>query len=258
MSGIAKSVKKVFKSVGKGIKKVASSVAKVARKVAKSKVFKVALMGAAIYFGGAGLMSLSSGGTFMAGVSSAGTSLASAGSSLRSGHFAAGGSNLSAGIQGTTVAAQTAGAGLTAGAGTFAANPLSVNLAQGTVSGLGPAAQSTVSMAANPLSVNLAQGSVSGLMSQAPAAAATAASSVAPAAAGMSVGKGLMYSAGINAGAQAAGGYFNARAQEEQADSERERRGFNISDKRGGDYRFDVQSAFRPQTPRTVNDFTGG
>ena len=107
MSGIAKVVKKVFKP----IKKLASAVWKGVKKVAKSKIFKVALIGAAIYFGGAGLSGMMNGQGFLAGVSNAATSLGQATSSVLGGNFSTAGAHLSAGIKGTTVAANTGVAG---------------------------------------------------------------------------------------------------------------------------------------------------
>lgn len=222
MSGVVKGVKKVFKGVHGLVKKAASTVNRIHKKLRKSKIYKVAIAAAAVYFGGAGLMSMANGGTFMAGVSSAGTSLASAGSSLLSGNLGAAGTHLSAGIQGTVASTATgsaAGGLMTAGA-------------------VAPTTTATAPI-------------VAGSTVTAPAVTAPAA--------GMSVGKGLMYSAGINAASQGIGGYLQARSAEAAADDERKRREYNINNKQSGDFRFNIDSAFQPITPmpRTVNDLRG-
>lgn len=74
-------------------------------------------------------------------------------------------------------------------------------------------------------------------------------------AAGMSAGEGLMWSAGINAGTQAAGGYFNAKSQEKAEQEERERRERNMLGKQyGSGFQYDIKSAF---TPKTLDELRG-
>lgn len=91
---------KLFKSVGKVFKKAASTVTKTVKKVVKSKVFKVAAGAALVYFGGAALTSLTSGGTATAGLSSAWSGLSQAGSQLMAGNLSGAGSALKAGFTG--------------------------------------------------------------------------------------------------------------------------------------------------------------
>jgi hypothetical protein len=94
------------------------------KKFANSKIGRVIITAAAIYFGGAALAggfgSSAAGGSFLSGmgtgVANAATSLSGAWGSALSGNFSAAGSSLSAGFQGTTTALQAANAGaMTAG-----------------------------------------------------------------------------------------------------------------------------------------------
>lgn len=116
---------KVVKGVGRAVGKVVKGVTNVVKKVAKSKLGKVLIGAALVYFGGAALMggfsgAAAGGGLSGAlsgaaqGVANAWTSLTGAASSALGGNFAQAGSQLSAGIQGTTTAAQgVVGGGLT-------------------------------------------------------------------------------------------------------------------------------------------------
>ena len=135
---MSKAVKKVGRAIGnvvKGVVNVVKSVAKgvgsVVKKIAKSKIGKALLVAATVYFGGAAIMGAMGGasagtgfmGTLSGAVSGAGTGIANAwtgltgaASSALGGNFSAAGSQLSAGFQGTTVAAQNA-ANITAGGG---------------------------------------------------------------------------------------------------------------------------------------------
>jgi hypothetical protein len=115
---------KVVRSVGKAISKVVKGVVNTVKKVAKSKLGKIILVAAAVYFGGAalagGFSSSAAGGSFLSGmgtgVANAASSLSTAWSSALSGNLSAAGSSLSAGFQGTTTALQAANAGaLTSG-----------------------------------------------------------------------------------------------------------------------------------------------
>lgn len=109
---------KVVKGVFRAVSKVVSGVVKAVKKVAKSPIGKIILAAATIYFGGAaimGAMGAPAGSGIMgalqgagAGISNAWTSLLQAGSSALGGNFAQAGSQLSAGFQGTTMAAQNA------------------------------------------------------------------------------------------------------------------------------------------------------
>lgn len=126
MSGIAKAVKKTFKAVKKVVKTVV-----------KSKIFKVVAIAAAVYFGGAALMSLANGGTAMAGIGSAWSGVTGAGSALMSGNFAAAGSSLSAGFtsgaaagaSGTFAGGMTAASTAASGAGAAVAAPVATSAA---------------------------------------------------------------------------------------------------------------------------------
>lgn len=134
MSKVVKSVARAVTSVVKGVvnvvKKVASGVTNLVKKVASSKLGKILVTAAAVYFGGAALAggfgSSAAGGSFLSGmgtgVANAASSLSTAWSSALSGNFASAGSSLSAGFQGTTTALQAANAATAAGtAGTTAA-----------------------------------------------------------------------------------------------------------------------------------------
>lgn len=107
LSKIIKGVKNIFK----GVKKVVSKVWKGVKKFAKSKVGKIVLAGAAIYFGGAALGAWGGGGT-------AATSAASTASQLAASTVptAASGVGVGAGAAASTAAASTAaGAASTGG-----------------------------------------------------------------------------------------------------------------------------------------------
>lgn len=116
---------KVVRGVGRAIGKVVKGVANVVKKVASSKFGKILVGAALVYFGGAALMGgLGAGaGTGVSGflsgagqgIANAWTSLTQAAGSALGGQFTQAGSQLSAGIQGTTTALQ-AGGGLAQGA----------------------------------------------------------------------------------------------------------------------------------------------
>lgn len=134
MSKVVKKVGRAVSKVVKGVVKVVSGVVKgvgsLVKKIASSKIGKVLLTAAAVYFGGAALAggfgSSAAGGSFLSGmgtgISNAASSLSSAWSSALSGNFSGAASNLSAGFQGTTMAAQNAAAALP-GATTVAGTP---------------------------------------------------------------------------------------------------------------------------------------
>lgn len=102
---------KVTKGVARAIGKIQKGVMKAVKKVAKSKLGKIILVAAAVYFGGAALMGAMGTTTAagaavsglegaMTGISNAWTSLGTATSQALSGNFANAGSALSTGIQG--------------------------------------------------------------------------------------------------------------------------------------------------------------
>lgn len=118
---MGKAVKKIGRAVGKvgrSIGKVVKGVAKVAKKVAKSKVGKILIAAAAVYFGGAAIAGAMGGasagtgvmGTLSGAVQGAGTGIANAWTSLGTaatqalgGNFANAGTALSGGFQGSSV-----------------------------------------------------------------------------------------------------------------------------------------------------------
>lgn len=116
---------KVVKSVARAVTKVVKGVVNVVKKVAKSKLGKILITAAAVYFGGAALAggfgSSAAGGSFLSGmgtgVANAASSLSSAWGSVMSGNFAQAGSALSSGFQGqaANAAANTVGTSVTSG-----------------------------------------------------------------------------------------------------------------------------------------------
>jgi hypothetical protein len=115
---------KAVKSVGRAISKVVKGTVNAVKKVAKSKLGRIILTAAAIYFGGAalagGLKGAAAGTGFLSGM---GTGVANAAAGLKgawtaatAGNFTGAGgvtANLGAGFQGTTTALQAANAGAT-------------------------------------------------------------------------------------------------------------------------------------------------
>lgn len=107
---------KVVRGIGRAIGKVVKGVGNVVKKVVSSKIGKVLVGAALVYFGGAALMGgLGAGaGTGVSGflsgagqgIANAWTSLTQAAGSALGGQFTQAGSQLSAGIQGTTTALQ--------------------------------------------------------------------------------------------------------------------------------------------------------
>jgi len=106
---MSKVVKGVFRAVSKVVKGVVNTV----KKVAKSKIGKIIMAAALVYFGGAaimgGMQGVSAGTGFLSGagtgISNAWTSLLQAGSSALKGSFTEAGKALSAGFQGSTMPA---------------------------------------------------------------------------------------------------------------------------------------------------------
>lgn len=107
---------KLVKSVGRAISKVVKGVVNVVKKVVKtvtsSKIGKIILVAAAVYFGGAalsGALSSTAGSSALTGISNAWTSLTTAGSQALAGNFANAASALGTGIQGGAAIAGEAG-----------------------------------------------------------------------------------------------------------------------------------------------------
>jgi hypothetical protein len=100
---------KVVKGIGRAVSKVVKGVTNVVKKVAKSKLGKVLLTAAAVYFGGAALMGgLNTIGTstsflsgMSSGLSSAATGIGNAFTALTKGSFSGAGTALSEGFMGT-------------------------------------------------------------------------------------------------------------------------------------------------------------
>lgn len=156
MSKVVKSVTRAVSKVVSGASKLVSGVLKGAtglvQKIANSKLGKILIAAAAIYFGGAALMGGLQGaaagsgfwGTISSAVQGAGTGIANAWTSLSaatgsalSGNFAQAGSQLGAGIQGTTLASQVAP---TVGAATAAAPIATTGAATAAPAAAAPAA----------------------------------------------------------------------------------------------------------------------
>ena len=131
MSGLAKAVKKVWK---KTTGKVLSKMNSVRKKIMKSKLFKVVAVAAAVYFGGAALLSVANGGTAAAGLGSAWGGIQGAGTAVMSGNFSGAASALSSGFTGGAAAgaAGTFAAGQAATAATITGNTAAATTAAGT------------------------------------------------------------------------------------------------------------------------------
>jgi hypothetical protein len=119
VKSIGRAVSKVVQGTVKAVSSIVNKTVNVVKKFAKSKIGKVIIMAAAIYFGGAalagGFSSSAAGGSFLSGmgtgVANAASSLSGAWTAATAGNFSAAGSSLSAGFQGTTTALQAANAG---------------------------------------------------------------------------------------------------------------------------------------------------
>lgn len=182
---------KVVKGIGRAVSKVVKGVANVVKKVAKSKLGKALLIAATIYFGGAALMGgmAAPAGTGISGflsgagqgVANAWTSLTGAAGSALGGNFAQAGSQLSAGIQGTTTAlqgeaalsaaSQAAQASMSAGTPAAATNPALLESYAGTPgygassAGAGNAATSVIPGSTGPGLVERAASGIKDLWS---------------------------------------------------------------------------------------------
>lgn len=231
MSGIKKAVKKVFKSVKKVVSKVWDVI---------KPIVKVVAIAAAIYFGGAALIALGSGGTAAGGLASAWTGVSGAGTAIAGGEFAAAGSSIAGGWSGAV------GAGAVSAAA--AAAPAAGSLAGATTAGTTTAAGTTATAAGTGAEIGggvwgagngvaVADGAAgaaevgSGIwgagngvaVSDAAGVAATSAAPAAATAAGMTAGEGLLYSAGIQAGTSLVGNMMQGKAAEDDAEEARKR-----------------------------------
>lgn len=191
---------KVVRGIGRAVSKVVKGVGNVVKKVAKSKIGKVIVGAALVYFGGAALMggfsgAAAGGGLSGAlsgaaqGVANAWTSLTGAAGSALSGNFAQAGSQLSAGFQGTTTALQSEAAlsaasqaaqtSMAAGNAGAATNPALLESYAGTPgygassAGAGNAAMNTIPGSSGPGIIQRAAGAFSNLSPQGQAAAIT-------------------------------------------------------------------------------------
>ena len=104
---------KVVSGIGRGIKKVLSGIGKAAKKFVKSKIGKVIIGAALIYFTGGMAAGMMSGAGAGAGLSAAASQLGAAGSALLGGNLGAAGSAIASGFSGI---APGAAAGLAEGA----------------------------------------------------------------------------------------------------------------------------------------------
>ncbi len=205
----------------KGIKKVFKKIKKVTKRIVKSKLFKYVAVAAAIYFGGAGLSSMMNGGTFSAGVGSAGASLSQAGSSLMAQEFTAAGSTLS-NAWGT---AGSIGSGLgTTGTMSSAYAATQTGLTSGNIiAGVG-AGTGTANIAAKEFLVEqklLMDGVSSGAISQSEGVTMLkGVSGAGSSSGGISIGEAML----ANTGVQAVSGYLDAREQEKQDKKDRMRK----------------------------------
>lgn len=217
MSGLAKGVKKAFKSVTNIVKEVGSKLNSVRKKVMKSKIFKVALVAATVYFGGAALMSVMGGGTAAAGVGSAWGGITSAGSQLAAGNisgaFSAIGSGFTgAGAAGTSTAALTAAGEVGAGFGAQAA----------------AGAQYTGGMIANNAAIANTAGTIAAGAGAAPTISGNTATNLAVNETGKAASGGLLGEAGkaalITGGMNMAGSMIAGKAEADAAEEQQKRR----------------------------------
>jgi hypothetical protein len=235
MSKVVKKVGRAVSKVVKGVSKVVSGVVKgvgnVVKKIASSKLGKILLMAATVYFGGAAIMGAMQGaaagsgflGTISSAVSGAGTGIANAWSALGAatssalgGNFAQAGSQLATGFQGGSLAG---GTGITAAAGGTT----------GLTAGGAAQGGSMYSLAGG------APAAGAGLTAPAGSTALAGGGSVLGAG-GAAQGGGLLSSlsplgqyAAVSGGMQLAGGAIQDYSQQKQIDDERKRAEQNMS-----------------------------
>lgn len=230
MSGIAKSIKKVWRPIerlGSKITNVATlglhnKTKKIRHKIIKSKLFKVVVAAAAIYFGGAALMSMAGGGTASAGIGSAWAGAQGAGSALMAGNFSGAASALGSGF---TAAGATQATTFAAGQAA-AQSAISANLANAAASG----AAATLTTNAAPTSTSLATPGLESMKVGAKLGLDTTAQSLVgqgvteTAKTGLLAGlgdasKAALITSGVNLGGQMIQGYAQQKQAEEQAEN---------------------------------------
>lgn len=136
---------KAVKSVGRALKKVVSGVTKVVKKIASSKIGRIILAAATVYFGGAALMGAMGGasGGVMGAISGAGSGLSSAAAgignawtSLLGGNLTGAGTALAEGFMGTGgQIAASAGSEALSAAGALGDTSMSASAASGGLTG---------------------------------------------------------------------------------------------------------------------------
>lgn len=207
---------KVVKGVGRAVGKVVKGVVNGVKKFAKSKLGKIIIAAAAIYFGvpavmgafGAGGAAAAGGLSGMAGatanISAAWSSLGTAGTALVGGNLSGAGSALASGFSGTAATGSSALAGAGAGAASpWATSPTGLNVLASEAAGAG-----------------------------AGAGAGAAASPYAPIAAAME--KGMYVQAGMTGAQMAVGANAASKAEQEQKNAQA-RYGANVGTSLWGD-----------------------
>lgn len=216
---------KAVKAVGRAVSKVVKGVTNAVKKVASSKLGRVILTAAAIYFGGAaiagGLKGAAAGTGFLSGmgtgIANAASGLSTAWSSALSGNFAKAGSALSSGFQGQAATsglstAMGGAGGLSAGAGTTAGvTQGAVGSTMGGAGGLSMPAAATGSVGSQLAAVNTGIG----------AGAAGGAAGAAGAASAGSLAQGMIGAAKISAGTQLVGGLIQGAGQQRALEDQR-------------------------------------
>ncbi len=137
---------KVTKAIGRAIKKTIKGVVKVVKKIASSKIGKILIAAATIYFGGAAILGAMGGasastglmGTISgalkgagAGISSAWSGLTGATSAAMGGNFSAAGSSLGSGFTGANAAGAQAVSGAAQGVATGVTNGMTSGMQVG-------------------------------------------------------------------------------------------------------------------------------
>jgi hypothetical protein len=192
---------KVVKSIGRAIGKVVKGAVKVVKKVAKSKLGKVIIGAAAIYFGGAALMgAVGSGSTVTGALANAWTQLGAAGSAAAAGNFGAAGSALANGISAGALGASASAPAI----GATASAPTNAALAESAAMGGKATASGVTQVATAPALQSAAPAAESGWMKYGVPAA-------------------------INAGTQAVAGYAQTKAAQAESEDERNRINANMS-----------------------------
>ncbi len=247
---------KVVKSVTRVVSKVVKSAASVIKKVASSKLGKILVTAAAVYFGGAALAggfgSSAAGGSFLSGmgtgVANAASSLSTAWGSALSGNFSGAGSALASGFQGQAAGGMTtsmAGAGGAAGAGTSGVTQANIGASMGGAQGITAPAGGLGTVGGS-----IGGGAGAGVGAGVGAGAGAGAG-------GMSVGQGLMGAAKIQAGTALIGGVMQGKGQADAVADQRayEERMAQQSRSRA-DQNIGAQLWNTPSTPDTAA--TGG